>query len=416
SEKITQQILDDGYRPAVWSWRRGDTEVRFGDPGLRIRIHGVMGDYFHGLPDSARKLEWHNIERNHHGIANDVNYYVASKLMWDPKTDVDAALNKYCSLVFGKPNAAAVAQAFLVIEASRDVQKDVSRSIIEHPATGADRARRALAALEVVKLPPGHRSRLPSVTSPEEMLQELRGTLAVIAENAEIAATQLPALDNFVRDGQSEKAKALAAELNEQAGKWFGAISGGMEGLWLKETVAARLKGKAGEQAHNWFGFWTRNLASFEQKDSQYTIGGQGKAPATALLELQPPARHRVEFHFQCLVASSGKARNAGFAFGAGRNMDDLVRCEAFIRGRELRLRGAKLQKPATVAAPDLDPSQPLPCAVTIDLDRHLLNFKAGAYSARAELDPSVREVGWYGYVVEHTRTRFDQITVSRAE
>ena len=54
SAKVTADIIAAGHPAAVWTWRRADTEVRFGDTGLRIRIHDLIGDYFNALPDSAR--------------------------------------------------------------------------------------------------------------------------------------------------------------------------------------------------------------------------------------------------------------------------------------------------------------------------------------------------------------------------
>ena len=240
-ENVTRDILAAGHPAAVWTWRRADTEVRFGDAGLRIRIHGVMGDYFHNLPQSARQLQWHNIERNHHGIATDVNYYIAGKLMWDPKTDVDAALRKYCELVFGDANAAAIAEAFNTIEASRAVENGISVEMMQHPAAGARRAQAALDRLTKVQLASDHRSRLPSVILPREMLDELRGTLAVIAENGRIAAEELPALDALLRDDKPAEAKATAESLRAKADGWFGTVSGGVEGSWLKEMLDKKL-------------------------------------------------------------------------------------------------------------------------------------------------------------------------------
>jgi hypothetical protein len=245
SAQVTADIIASGHPAAVWSWRRADTEVRFGDTGLRIRIHGMMGDYFHGLPDSARQLSWHNIERNHHGLANDVNYYIAGKLMWDPKTDVDAALKKYCALVFGAANADAVAEAFNTIEACRDVERFVSDDTIAQPAAAARRAQAALDALMKIDLPENHRSRLPSVTSLSEMLEQLRGTLAVIAANARIIAEQLPPLDALIKAGKTDEARAMAATLEAQADKWFNSIAGGTEGYWLKQTIEQKLPGAA---------------------------------------------------------------------------------------------------------------------------------------------------------------------------
>lgn len=249
SERVTADILASGHPAAVWTWRRADTEVRFGDAGIRVRVHDLIGNYFHGLPDSARQLAWHNIERNHHGLANDVNYYVAGKLMWDPKADADALENKYCALVFGDANAAAVAEAFNVIEASRHIERYVSDQMVAHPADGAKRARAALDALNKINLPANHHSRLPSVTSPQEMLGQLRGTLAAIAENGEIIADQLPALDALKKAGKTDEANALEAKLRAKADAWFGTVTGGVEGAWLKAALNDKLPAALPEDA-----------------------------------------------------------------------------------------------------------------------------------------------------------------------
>jgi hypothetical protein len=412
SQKETDEIIADGYRAAVWTWRRGDTEVRLSDPGLRIRIHGVMGDYFHNMPDGARKLEWHNIERNHHGMANDVNYYVASKLMWDPKTDVDAALNKYCALVFGKENAKAVAEAFLTIEACRDVENQVSQFVANEPVAVAKRARQALAGLQKVKLAEGHHSRLPSVTSPEEMLKELRGALDIIAQNADICAKELPAIVELIKAGKTAEAKAQAAALQKRTEPWFGTIDGGMEGMWLKETIEAKLDPNTGNKVKQWFGFRTRNLSTFAEKDSIYTIGGEGKIPSFALLPMEPSSPHRVEFHFTAKVASKGKSRNAGLAVGIGINPNELVLCQVMIGGRDLRISGKNLVKSAHVATPNLDPTKTLDCIVTVDSEQHSITFRAGEYTATAELKNSLTETRWFGYVIENTTTEFGKIEV----
>jgi hypothetical protein len=417
SAKVTQDILQDSYRAAVWTWRRGDTEVRLGDPGLRIRIHGVMGRYFHDLPESARQLEWHNIERNHHGIANDVNYFVAAKLMWDPKTDVDAALQKYCALVFGPPNAKPVAEAFLTVEASRDLENQVSKTMQANWDEGAKRARQALAALAAVKLPSSHHSRLPSVTSPQEMLAELRASLTVIAENAELCAKTLPAIDALIQAGKLDQAKALAKVVRKKTDPWFDTLAGGMEGLWLRETLQAKIEPGAPEKIKEWFGFRTFNLADFEQKGSDFVISGRGKgAPAIALLDIEPPAQHRIEFHLQCRLAQEGKSRNGGFAFGQAVAPTKLIRCQVFGRGHQLRLSGQNLVRPIVVEAPNLDPDKPIDCAVLVDLDQHRLTFKAGEYVASGELQESVRQLRFYGYIVENTKTQFSRIAIKQSE
>ena len=131
-------------------------------------------------------------------------------------------------------------------------------------------------------------------------------------------------------------------------------------------------------------------MQSFEEKDSQYLIqAGSGKTPASALLELQPPAQHRVEFHVQCKVADSGLSRNGGLAFGPGSSPEELIYCAAYIRGRELRIRGENLVGPVSVEATGLDSAQPLDCTVIVNLDEHRVTFRVGRFSAEAALKPS---------------------------
>src|SRR4030095_6235166 len=94
-----------------------------------------------------------------------------------------------------------------------------------------------------INLSEKHRSRLPSVISPAEMLQQLGDTLAVIAANAQIIAEQLPALDRMVKEGKTEEARASAAALEAKAQQWFNSIAGGTEGYWLKEKIQQTLAG-----------------------------------------------------------------------------------------------------------------------------------------------------------------------------
>jgi hypothetical protein len=236
SEQVTADIIASGHPAAVWTWRRADTEVAHGDAGLRIRTHALM-KYFQSLPESARQLAWHNIERNHHGLANDVNYFLAGKLMWDPKTDVDAALKKYCALVFGAANSDSTAQAFNVIEEMRDVEKLVSAKMTSNPKDGAQRATAAMEAIAKIKLPADHHSRLPSVTSPQEMLNELRNSLGVIAENGRIIAEEFPKLSALKTAGKTDELKEQIAALQAKADGWSGSVAGGVEGQWLTQTL-----------------------------------------------------------------------------------------------------------------------------------------------------------------------------------
>jgi hypothetical protein len=412
SEKATADIIASGHPAAVWTWRRADTEVRLGDSGLRIRVHGVMGDYFHDLPDSARNLAWHNIERNHHGLANDVNYYIAGKLMWDPKTDVDAALLKYCQLVFGKENAAAFAEAFNTIEMARDVEQQVSKEMVQKPAAGVRRAASALTAIEKVRLAKDHHSRLPSVTSPQEMLDEIRGTLAVIVENGEIIAEQLPKLDELLKSNKADEAKALAATLQAKSDAWFGTVAGGVEGLWLKESLAARTNPT--QKPKDWFGFTTYNIDALEQKDNTYRVSAEGKEPGFALLSMQTPARHHAEFHFRFTPKASGKSRNGGFAFSPDKTPGDVISCQLMLGGRFLRIRGAG-NKDVRGELSGVDLSKPIDCTVLVDLDAKKITLKAGQSSLEAPY-PEPREIHFYGYVVENTASDFGPIEIHNAE
>jgi hypothetical protein len=414
SEKVTADILKSGHPAAVWTWRRADTEVRFGDAGLRIRIHDVVGDYFHNLPDSARELSWHNIERNHHGIATDVNYYVVGKLLWDPKTDVDAAALKYCALVFGKENAPAVAEAFNVIEWSRDVEKQVSRRMLDHPAEGVSRAKAALEAVSKIKLPADHHSRLPSVTSPQEMLSEITGTLAVIAENGQIIAEQMPRLRKLIADKKTDEANALAATLQKKADAWFGTIAGGVEGLWLKEAIADKLNPT--DSVKEWFGFKTFNVDALNQKDKTVRVSSDEGKTGIALLEMKTPAKRHAEFHFTFTPAPSGKSRNGGLVLAADRNASETIACQVMVGGGFLRIKG-DVGETVQDELKGVDPSTPIDCTVSIDFDSRRVTFKAGESTIQAHLkQKTASAIGAYGYIVDKTTSEFSEIEVKSAE
>ena len=326
-------------------------------------------------------------------------------------------MQKYCALVFGPINAKPAAEAILTLEASRDVENQVSKIMQANWNEGAKRARRALAALAAVKLPPGHHSRLPSVISAEQMLAEMRDSLTVIAENAELCAKELPAIDALIKVGKLDQAKALASAVRKKTDPWFDTLAGGMEGLWLRETLQAKIEPGAPEKTKEWFGFHTYNVAGFEQKGADLVVSGYGvKTPAIALLDLEPPAQHRVEFHFQCRLAQEGKSRNGGLVFGQVVAPAKLIRCQVFGRGRQLRLSGQDLVRPVVVEAPGLDPGKPLDCTVLVDLDQRRLTFKAGEYSASGELQESARQIRFYGYIVENTKTDFSKISVKQTE
>jgi hypothetical protein len=345
-----------------------------------------------------------------------VNYYIASKLMWDPKTDVDAALKKYCALVFGNANADAAAEAFLTIEASRDVENQVSPWIIKNPAGGAARAQRARQGLSKIQLSQSHRSRLPSVVTPQEMLEQMRGALEVIADNADLCAGPLRKLDALIASGKMDEAKALRADLEKKAGSWFGTIAGGMEGLWLKETLQAKFTAEAVGNTKEILGFETSHIVSLEEKDSRFLVKGDASGPATAVRELTRPETRKAEFQFSFKVAPAGKSRNGGIAFGPGPSPDQLLRCMVYVRGQRMEIQGKGLVRPARVDLANLDPDKPITGSVTVDLEQHRVTFKAGDSSAHASLAPSVREIRWYGYAVDRATTQFSPIEVKHAQ
>jgi hypothetical protein len=424
SEQVTRDILASGHPAAVWSWRRADTEVRFGDAGLRIRLHDLVGNYFHDLPESASQLAWHNIERNHHGIANDVNYYVAGKLMWDPKADVDALVKKYCQLVFGAANAEAVAEAFNTIEASRHIEQFVSDAVIAHPADAERRARAALEALLRIKLPDGHRSRLPSVVSPQEMLGELRATLSVIAENAKRISDNLPALDAKLKAGKLDEAKAQAAELEGKAKAWCETVAGGVEGAWLSQAVKQKLDGAkdvAAEPAEQ-HGLLTRDVASLRAIDAGKAPGGGGKAgfaisaqgeqPGVALSHLDPAVSGPIEFRVSLKSAGEGRNRNGGLVFGPSSATADLVRCQILLRGKRLKISGAGV-KPARLDVPGMDPAAEQTLVVRVDPAKKRLTVSVGTASVETPL-AGPKPIAYYGYIVEQATTDFGPIEVDR--
>jgi hypothetical protein len=101
--------------------------------------------------------------------------------------------------------------------------------MLSDPAAGTKRAKAALAGIERIKLRADHRSRLPSVTSPQEQLRELRDTLAVIAENGQIIVEGLPTPDDTRKE-----------TLRVKADTWLNTIAGGVEGHWLKAQLEGR--------------------------------------------------------------------------------------------------------------------------------------------------------------------------------
>ena len=249
------------------------------------------------------------------------------------------------------------------------------------------------------------------------MLDEVRGTLAVIAESGQIIAEQLPKLDALLSAGKTSEAQALAATLQSKADAWFGTIAGGVEGLWLKETLATKLGPTEASTANgkNWPGFKTFNVKGLEQKDDRYAVASAGKEPGIAVMAMTTPAKRHVEFHVQFNVAPSAQSKNGGIAFGESAKPGELVRCQAFVGGSFIRIRGDAVAKPVRLDVKPMDPAKPIDCKVSIDLDAKQAKFTVGDASVEAELK-DMKSVDWYGYIAENTTTDFSKIKVVNAE
>jgi hypothetical protein len=48
-------------------------------------------------------------------------------------------------------------------------------------------------------------------------------------------------LDELIKAGKNDEARALATTLEARAQGWFDSIAGGTEGCWLKQTVQHKL-------------------------------------------------------------------------------------------------------------------------------------------------------------------------------
>jgi hypothetical protein len=240
-DNIVQAILAAGHRPAVWTWYRADHEIR---PSLHIHLHERLGDYFRGLPASARQLAWHNVERNVHGAANTANYYVAGRLMWDPAQEVEALLREFLVLSFGAANAPRLLPAYLAIERIRCHSCFKNWESARHTGVGtadprADLrlAREALDHLEQVRIDPHFRRRLPLDVAPAQILEDLRASLTVIRDFAHCRAEEMPAIERAVAARDSTTASHTLDALETRFGEWTHTLAGRQEWSLLSAFI-----------------------------------------------------------------------------------------------------------------------------------------------------------------------------------
>jgi hypothetical protein len=232
-----------GYRTGLWTWYRGDYETR---PSLHAHIQGLVGAYYGTLPDEARKLEWHNIERNVHGAANVATYYVAAGLMWDRHADPAKLLNEYLSFIFGAVNAPRIAPAYDAIERIRCTHCTEDAAPV---GTGSKNARadfeladRALHSLALVRLDQDFRPRLPLMFTREEFLADLRNSLTVIRDYARVRAVDLPRIEALGKAGRAAEANTLIAAIEKQYRGWQDTLEGGQEWARLSQKLKIALK------------------------------------------------------------------------------------------------------------------------------------------------------------------------------
>jgi hypothetical protein len=317
--------------------------------------------------------------------------------------------------VFKKANAQAAAEAFLTIEFGRDVERQVSAAIVADPVAGAARVRHALEGLERIKLSKDHRSRLPSVVTPQEMLQQMKEALRMIAENADIIAGPLRKIDTLIAANKLDEAEQIRTGLEKRADELFGSIAGGMEGLWLRTALEERFT-HATAATKMMQGFATSRIVSLERTGPGFLVRGDKTGPAFALRRMEPKATRAAKFEVEVKPGASGLSRNGGIAFGQGSTPDQLVRCMVYYRAKTIEILGKRLMDPVRVEIPDLDQEEAVRISVSIDLEKRFVTVEAAGKSAKAALGPEVREINWHGYTVEKATTVFNAIEVKDAE
>jgi hypothetical protein len=246
SDERVRQILAAGHRPAVWTWYRADVEVK---PSLHIHMHTRLGEYFKGLPTSAKSLEWHNIERNVHAAANTASYYVAGGLMWNPAASVDDLLTEFLTLTFGPENAPKIVPGYLAIEnvrchaCSKDSEDSPSLcGGTDNPVADAATARAALAHLAQVKITPDYRPRVLLDVSPAQIITDLRASLEVIRDYADCRANDLPAVETAIKAGDRATATKLLDDIHANHDQWALTLEGRQESSRLDSQLRSLRK------------------------------------------------------------------------------------------------------------------------------------------------------------------------------
>lgn len=232
SEEMTKDFISDGYRVGVWNWRRADTETYRDDSGIFINVQALR-EYFSKLPSSAKALDWHNLERCQHGLANVVNYYVAGKLMWDPKADVNELLNSFSVKMFGQNNAPYIADAYNTMEIVRNTVTESS----EAPEKLAIRCQNALKSLSKVKIDPQFRPRLELDITPQQIREDLVEALTVINAYYLSIANEIPELERAITANDKAAQEKLVNSLKKKIADWRGSIAGLYEARALEVKI-----------------------------------------------------------------------------------------------------------------------------------------------------------------------------------
>ncbi|MDF3076455.1 MAG: hypothetical protein K0S09_344 [Sphingobacteriaceae bacterium] len=239
SEKLTSDFIADGHPAATWTWIRGDAESFHNDASLLIRVHS-LGKYFSGLPASAQALDWHNVERCQHGMANVVNYYVAGKLMWDPKADVDKLLKDFAVKMFGQKNAPTIVEAYNTMEKVRVSDNMDKKPAPKNPSEVAQLCHNALRKLNNMKIEAGYRPRLGLVITPQQIRRDLIDALTVIEEYALCYSRELPELDNAIKEKNKDAEDKLINSLKNKISNWGSSIAGLFEARAMEQQLQKR--------------------------------------------------------------------------------------------------------------------------------------------------------------------------------
>jgi hypothetical protein len=238
SAKLTSDFIADGHKAAVWSWSRADVEAYQNDASMLIRTHSI-GKYFSDLPTSAKVLEWHNIERCQHGLGNVINFYVAGKLLWNPKANVDTLMQDFAVKMFGENNAPYIVEAYNVMEKVR-VTDNKDKPSPENPRQMTSLCQKALKALDKVKLDPNFRPRLDLLISPQQIKKDLVDALTVIKEYSTAVSEDLPTLDSAIKAKDKHQQEKLLNTLKVKIDTWDNSIAGLFEARAMEQELNRR--------------------------------------------------------------------------------------------------------------------------------------------------------------------------------